>query len=96
MRLVYEHIFVPGILVEQPTMLVSIQHNGVELGVYGFDICSEVEIGTGILCRACELVRCSMVDPELHNCVGVLKPNQEAGDSIVFVYDNKNFTFKPI
>jgi hypothetical protein len=95
MRLVYEHILLPGVFIKEPTMLVTIQHNQKELGVYGFDLCSEKELGTGILCRACELMRCSMVDLMLNKCRGIITVNgQSDGGQIVFIYDENNYTFK--
>jgi hypothetical protein len=95
MRLVFEHLLLPGIFLNEPAWSVSIQYNNRELGVFGFNVCSEEELGTGILCRACELMRVSMVNTVLNGCRGVIMVN-DAGSrqQTVFVYDENNFTFK--
>jgi hypothetical protein len=95
MRLVFEHLLLPGVFIQEPTMLVSIFHKDKELGVFGYDVCSETELGTGILCRACELMRCSMVNPVLNQCQGIVKTNcEDSVEQAVFIYDGDYYTFK--
>lgn len=76
-------------------MLVQIRHKGQQLGIFGFNVCNAQELGTAILCRACELMRCSMVDPVLHECFGDVKP-REGGLEAHFQFDEERYTFKEI
>jgi hypothetical protein len=92
-RLIYEHVLLPGIFIQEPAYLVFIHYKKKELGIFGFDVCGDRELGTAILCRACELIRASMVNKTLHDCVGVVKLNEENGEETVFTYDDNKFTF---
>ena len=94
MRLIFEHVLLPGIFIQEPAYVVSVRYQNKELDIFGFDVCSDRELGTAILCRACELMKCSMVNPALQNCIGVVNRNHGIGEEKVFDYDDKQFTFK--
>lgn len=94
MRLVYEHLLFPGIFLQEPSYLVFIRQDTVDLGVYGFDFCTMRELEIAILCRACEAMECSMVNTALHRCIGVVKTSAESEDQVIFVYNDKKFIYE--
>lgn len=67
-----EHLLYPDLYIDTPRFLIVLEKNGQEVAVYGGYIITEQRASEGILFRATQLMRCSMVDPELVSCTARL------------------------